>query len=381
MLVATAGPNAVATTKRQIATDLLRHDPAASVADSLRLLDEAMGTAEYREGVAALRAKRPPNFDTPGLAIVRGVTLELAERGTPPPRTLRPCRWHSQRRWGSVASPGPHPARSAHRRYRVARRRCGARRRRRRARRARRPGPHLRRPRRRSARRRWLLALLRPSRVAGWLIVGVNAVAVGGWALTRVTGISWIDGLQVREDPQFADAVCAGLGALAVAGALAAALIGWQSDDDAETHPSARRAPRTVLDLGGPAPRHRRARRAGDARRRHHTHSHDLGERRRGTTTAPTPTGGADDHGAATGPTTTFDESQPHTHDANGNSVRDGTPSTIDESQPHSHDAGTTTTVAAASAVPVWPPTARRCAPGRARGTRPSRSTSAASPA
>ena len=36
--------------------------PAASVADSLRLLDEAMGTAEYREGVAALTEKRPPNF-------------------------------------------------------------------------------------------------------------------------------------------------------------------------------------------------------------------------------------------------------------------------------------------------------------------------------
>ena len=35
---------------------------AASVADSLRLLDEAMGTAEYREGVAALIEKRPPNF-------------------------------------------------------------------------------------------------------------------------------------------------------------------------------------------------------------------------------------------------------------------------------------------------------------------------------
>lgn len=61
-LVATAGPNAVALTKRQIAADLLRHDPAASVADSLRLLNEAMGTAEYREGVAALVAKRPPNF-------------------------------------------------------------------------------------------------------------------------------------------------------------------------------------------------------------------------------------------------------------------------------------------------------------------------------
>ena len=56
------GPNAVATTKRQLVADLLRHDPAASVADSLRLLDEAMGTAEYREGVSALVEKRPPNF-------------------------------------------------------------------------------------------------------------------------------------------------------------------------------------------------------------------------------------------------------------------------------------------------------------------------------
>lgn len=62
LLADTVGPNAVTMTKRQIADDLLRHDPAASVADSLRLLDQAMGTAEYREGVAALIDKRPPNF-------------------------------------------------------------------------------------------------------------------------------------------------------------------------------------------------------------------------------------------------------------------------------------------------------------------------------
>ncbi len=62
MLAAATGPNAVTTTKRQITTDLLRHDPAASVADSLRLLDDAMGTAEYREGVTALTQKRPPTF-------------------------------------------------------------------------------------------------------------------------------------------------------------------------------------------------------------------------------------------------------------------------------------------------------------------------------
>jgi enoyl-CoA hydratase/carnithine racemase len=62
LLADTVGPNAVSMTKRQIADDLLRHDPAASVADSLRLLDQAMGAAEYRGGVAALIEKRPPNF-------------------------------------------------------------------------------------------------------------------------------------------------------------------------------------------------------------------------------------------------------------------------------------------------------------------------------
>ena len=61
-LADTVGPQAVATTKRQITADLLRNDPAASVADSVRLLDEAMGTAEYREGVRALIDTRPPNF-------------------------------------------------------------------------------------------------------------------------------------------------------------------------------------------------------------------------------------------------------------------------------------------------------------------------------
>jgi len=62
LLATTAGPNAVAVTKRQLAADLLRHDPGASVNDSIRLLDEAMRTAEYREGVSALRDKRPPSF-------------------------------------------------------------------------------------------------------------------------------------------------------------------------------------------------------------------------------------------------------------------------------------------------------------------------------
>ena len=62
LLVTSTGPTAVSVTKAQIAHDLHRHDSAASVADSKRLLDEAMRTAEYREGVAALREKRAPRF-------------------------------------------------------------------------------------------------------------------------------------------------------------------------------------------------------------------------------------------------------------------------------------------------------------------------------
>ncbi len=57
-----AGPNAVRITKAQLYDDLLRHDVGASIEDSKRLMDSAMGTAEYREGVAALRGKRPPKF-------------------------------------------------------------------------------------------------------------------------------------------------------------------------------------------------------------------------------------------------------------------------------------------------------------------------------
>jgi hypothetical protein len=68
--------------------------------------------------------------------------------------------------------------------------------------------------------------LLRPQH---WLLpvgVIVNGAAVGGWALTRIAGISWIDGLEVRESPQIADTLCAGLGIVAATIALAALLTG-----------------------------------------------------------------------------------------------------------------------------------------------------------
>lgn len=65
LLATSVGPAAVTTTKAQLYHDLHRHDVAASVADSKRLLDDAMGTAEYREGVAALREGRAPVFRNP----------------------------------------------------------------------------------------------------------------------------------------------------------------------------------------------------------------------------------------------------------------------------------------------------------------------------
>jgi enoyl-CoA hydratase/carnithine racemase len=61
-LATSVGPTALSITKRQIYDDLLRHDVGASIADAQRLLGQAMGTAEYREGIAALRERRAPTF-------------------------------------------------------------------------------------------------------------------------------------------------------------------------------------------------------------------------------------------------------------------------------------------------------------------------------
>jgi len=61
-LAATTGPVAVATTKRQLAADAIRNSPATSVIESVSLLDEAMGTDEYVEGIAAFNERRPPRF-------------------------------------------------------------------------------------------------------------------------------------------------------------------------------------------------------------------------------------------------------------------------------------------------------------------------------
>lgn len=121
-----------------------------------------------------------------------------------------------------------------------------------------------------------IVALVRPSRAVAWAVAGVNALAVAGWSATRLTGISWIDGLEVRESPQFADTACAVLGAVAVGGAVAAALIGRRPAVPARhLLPGLAAAAIAVpaMLLGGT-----------------HVHSHDAGQ------------------------TATADESQPHAH-------------------------------------------------------------------
>ncbi len=65
-----------------------------------------------------------------------------------------------------------------------------------------------------------LITLLRGGRVVAAATALVNSVAVVAWIVTRVSGISWIGGLEQSEAPQFADTVCAALGALAVGAAV-----------------------------------------------------------------------------------------------------------------------------------------------------------------
>lgn len=71
-----------------------------------------------------------------------------------------------------------------------------------------------------------VMVMLRPR---GWLLVVgmfVNAGAVAGWLATRLSGISWIDGLEARESLQIADSLCAALGLIAAVIAMRAVLSG-----------------------------------------------------------------------------------------------------------------------------------------------------------
>jgi hypothetical protein len=173
-----------------------------------------------------------------------------------------------------------------------------------------------------------LIALARRSRWVAVPLLLVNAVAVGAWLATRITGISSIEGLEVREAPQFADTACALLGAASVGCALAALMVGRRKSA----------APRllfpalAITALTVPAMLS-----SGT-----HVHSHTH------TTVA----------GAAV-----VDESQPHTHSADGTAVAidpnaaaadpNAAPA-VDESQPHSH-AADGTSIATDAVAANWP--------------------------
>lgn len=64
-LVHRVAPSSLRATRRQVYADLHR-DVATSVAESRALLEEMMRGPDFREGVAALLAKREPDFFRPG---------------------------------------------------------------------------------------------------------------------------------------------------------------------------------------------------------------------------------------------------------------------------------------------------------------------------
>ncbi len=67
-----------------------------------------------------------------------------------------------------------------------------------------------------------IIGFVRADRLAVLALVGVNGAAVLGWVATRLTGISWIAGLEVAERPGPADTIAATLALVAVTGAAAA---------------------------------------------------------------------------------------------------------------------------------------------------------------
>lgn len=73
-----------------------------------------------------------------------------------------------------------------------------------------------------------LVALLQPSKLVLPAGIIINGVSAGAWVVTRVTGISWIDGLEVRESPHWADSIAAGLGLVAMGLALAIVIVGLE---------------------------------------------------------------------------------------------------------------------------------------------------------
>jgi hypothetical protein len=73
------------------------------------------------------------------------------------------------------------------------------------------------------------LAFARSHRLIALVGAGINGGAIAGWVLAKTSGISFVDGLDSKESPQFADSLAAGLAAVAVLGALLALAHGVES--------------------------------------------------------------------------------------------------------------------------------------------------------
>jgi hypothetical protein len=63
------------------------------------------------------------------------------------------------------------------------------------------------------------VALAGPGRLSCAMGAALNTLAIGGWILAKTSGLSFVDGLDVAEDPQLADTTAAILAAVAVLGA------------------------------------------------------------------------------------------------------------------------------------------------------------------
>ncbi len=72
-----------------------------------------------------------------------------------------------------------------------------------------------------------VFALQRAGRLTMLTGAAINLAAVVGWVMAKTSGISFIDGLEIEESPQFADTAAAALAAIVVIAALAALV--WHS--------------------------------------------------------------------------------------------------------------------------------------------------------
>src|SRR6476646_34463 len=72
-----------------------------------------------------------------------------------------------------------------------------------------------------------VFALQRAGRLTMLTGAAINLAAVVGWVMAKTSGISFIDGLELEESPQFADTAAAALAAIVVIAALAALV--WHS--------------------------------------------------------------------------------------------------------------------------------------------------------